>query len=84
MTTMLAVVWKKSGRKGSLALALLGFLTVSMPFIAALSWNQHRFTFGGSGSVNRGWLVNRAANPTSLAGKRTRTQGCASPDENDL
>ena len=58
MTTMLAVVWKKSGKKRIIGAALLGFLTVSMPFIAALSWNQHRFTFGDSGSVNQGWLVN--------------------------
>jgi hypothetical protein len=63
MTTMLAVAWKKNGKTRLIGAALLGFLAVSMPFVAALSWNQHRFTFGDAGKVNQGWLDNSVEPP---------------------
>jgi len=58
MTTMLIFAWRHRRRKSLIAASLLGFLSVALPFVIALSLNLHRFTFGDSAKVNQGWLVN--------------------------
>jgi len=58
MMTMLAVAWKQHRSKALVAVVFMGFLITSLPFIAALSWNAHRFTWGDSAKVNQGWFVN--------------------------
>jgi 4-amino-4-deoxy-L-arabinose transferase-like glycosyltransferase len=58
LAVMLAVAWKRHRSKGQVTVALLCFVAVSAPFIAALSWNVHRFTFGDSGKINVAWFVN--------------------------
>ena len=63
MLTMLVVAWKQHRGKSLLALTLLGFLITSLPFIAALSWNMHRFTWGDSAKLNYGWSVNHYPRP---------------------
>jgi hypothetical protein len=65
MAVLLAVAWTRRTGKWLAAVALLSFLAVSIPFIAALSWNCHRLTFGDSGQMNVAWLVNgmRPLNP---------------------
>ena len=59
MMTMLACAWKQRGRKSLIAATMLGFLVICLPFIAALSWNMHRLTFGDSGRLNYAWNVNK-------------------------
>jgi hypothetical protein len=61
--TMLAAAWRLKLRKALPAVVLLGFLFVSLPFIAALSWNAHRLTWGDSAKVNLGWCVNKVSPP---------------------
>ena len=61
LATMFAVACKRRAGKWLAGTALLGFLAISIPFIAALSWNAHRFTLGDSGKLNVAWLVNGAA-----------------------
>jgi hypothetical protein len=60
LATMFAVACKRRAGKWLAGTALLGFLAISIPFIAALSWNAHRFTLGDSGKLNVAWLVNGA------------------------
>jgi hypothetical protein len=61
MMTMLAVAWRQHGRKWMIGVTLLGFLVISVPFIAALSWNEHHLTFGESAKINHAWYVNRVS-----------------------
>ena len=49
LATMFAVACKRRAGKWLVGTVLLGFLVISIPFIAALSWNAHRFTLGDSG-----------------------------------
>jgi hypothetical protein len=56
--TMAAVAWKRQQRKSLIAAALLGCLLTCLPFIAALSGNAHRFTYGDAAKINQGWCVN--------------------------
>ncbi len=58
MTTMLLVAWKQNGKKMLIGATLLGFVIISLPFITALSWNEHRVTFGDSGKLNYAWGTN--------------------------
>lgn len=67
MVTMLAVAYRYHGKKWLVGVALLSFLTISVPFIAALSLSEHRFTFGDSAKLNQGWLVN-GVNPSHWQG----------------
>lgn len=60
LATMLAVAWKRRSGKWLVGVALLSFMLISIPFIAALSWNYRRFTFGDSGKMDVAWLVNGA------------------------
>jgi hypothetical protein len=60
IATLLGVAWKRRSGVGLVGLALICFLATSAPFIAALSWNNHRFTFGDSGKLNVAWHVNGA------------------------
>ncbi|HUZ93465.1 MAG TPA: hypothetical protein VMU57_00980 [Edaphobacter sp.] len=55
---MFAVAWKRRAGKCWVGIAVLGFLLISGSFISALSWNNHRFTFGDSGKMNVAWFVN--------------------------
>jgi len=58
MMTMLAVAWRQHGRKWMIGATLLGFLVISVTFIAALSCNEHHLTFDESAKVTQGWFVN--------------------------
>jgi hypothetical protein len=58
MMTMLAVTWRQHGRKWMIGATLLGFLVISIPFIAALSYSERQLTFGESAKINYGWCVN--------------------------
>ena len=60
MITMLAVAWRQHRSKTLVAIVFMGFLITSLPFIAALSWNARRFTWGDSAKMNQGWYVNGA------------------------
>jgi hypothetical protein len=54
------LVWpvdRRFGRKGT-AVAMLSFLIISSPVVAALSYSKGRITFGDSGSLNYAWYVN--------------------------
>lgn len=59
MATMLGVAWRQHRRKLMVAATLLGFLVTSLPFIAALSLNMHRFTFGDSAKMVYAYCVNQ-------------------------
>lgn len=63
LVTLLVVVRKRPSGMRLAAVALLGFLMISTPYIAALSWNYHRFTIGDAGRLNYAWSVNR---PTTM------------------
>jgi len=56
--TMCAVAWRRHRRKSPIAITLAGCLAISLPFIAALSWNAHRLTAGDAPKLNQGWFVN--------------------------
>jgi hypothetical protein len=58
MMTMLAVAWRHKQRKTLVAAVLLVCLLICLPYIAALSWNVHRFTWGDSAKINQAWFVN--------------------------
>jgi hypothetical protein len=58
LATMLAVAWKRRSGKWLVGVALLSFMVISIPFIAALTWNYRRFTFGDSAKMDVAWLVN--------------------------
>jgi hypothetical protein len=60
LATMLAVSWKRRAGMRQTGLALLCFLAISTAFVAALSWNNHRFTYGDAGKLNIAWSVNGA------------------------
>jgi hypothetical protein len=60
LATMLAVAWRRRAGARLVGVALLGFLAISTPFIAALSWNYHRFTFGDSAKLNAAWFISGA------------------------
>ena len=60
LATMFTVACKRRAGRWLVGTALLGFLAVSIPFIAALSWNCHRLTLGDSAKLNVAWLVNEA------------------------
>jgi hypothetical protein len=61
LATLFAVACKRGAGKWLVGAALLGFMAISIPFIAALSWNYHRFTFGDAGKMNVAWHGNGAA-----------------------
>lgn len=63
LITLLAVVRNRPSGMRLAAVALLSFLMISTPYIAALSWNYHRFTIGDTGKLNYAWSVNR---PTTM------------------
>jgi hypothetical protein len=63
LMAMLVVAWKQHRGKSLYAFTLLGFLITSLPFIAALSWNMHRLTWGDSAKLNYGWWVNYYPDP---------------------
>ena len=58
LITMLAVTLKRHGRKRLFGFTLIGFLAVSLPFVAALSLHEHRLTWGDAATMNQGWYVN--------------------------
>ena len=60
MMTMLAAGWRYQRRKSLIVLTVLGFLVVSIPYVLALSRNEHRLTFGDSARLNQGMWVNGA------------------------
>jgi hypothetical protein len=60
LATMLAVSWNRRAGIRHTGLALLCFLAISTAFVAALSWNNHRFTYGDAGKLNIAWYVNGA------------------------
>jgi hypothetical protein len=60
LATIFAVAWRQRANLRLAAVASIFFLIVSTPFIALLSWNCHRFTFGDAGSLNTAWFVNGA------------------------
>ena len=57
VVTMFAAACKQHQKKSLVACTFLGFLLISLPFIAALSANMNRFTFGDSAKLNRSWYV---------------------------
>jgi hypothetical protein len=59
MMTMLAVAWRQKQRKTLVAAVLLVCLLTCLPYIAALSWNAHRFTWGDAAKLNQAWCVNK-------------------------
>lgn len=59
LITLILVVRTRANAMKLAAVALLSFLVISTPYIAALSWNYHRLTFGDSGKLNYAWSVNR-------------------------
>jgi hypothetical protein len=63
LLTMLAVAWRQHKRKRLIAAALLSLLVTSLPYMAALSWNMHRLTFGDTAKINQGWFVNGVTPP---------------------
>jgi len=63
MMTMFALAWRQHQRKCLVAATLLSCMLISLPFIAALSWNAHRFTWGSSAKLNMGWCVNNVRPP---------------------
>lgn len=60
LAAMFAVSWKRRGGLWQAVAALICFLAISTPFIAAISWNNHRFTYGDSGKLTIAWRVNGA------------------------
>jgi hypothetical protein len=58
LATLFAVIWRRHGSVRLPGVALSTFLLISIPFIAALSWNNHRITTGDSGKFNIAWNVN--------------------------
>ena len=58
LATLVVAVWKRHRRMHMVGVALTSFLAISLPFIAALSWNNHRITAGDSGKLNIAWNVN--------------------------
>jgi 4-amino-4-deoxy-L-arabinose transferase-like glycosyltransferase len=58
LMTLFAVIWMRRQKMVMGGVALLIFLAISVPFIAALSWNNHHFTTGDSGKLNVAWNVN--------------------------
>ena len=58
LATMLGVVIKRRSGAQLLGLTLLCFLVIAAPLIAALTYNNHRFTFGDAGKLNVAWFVN--------------------------
>lgn len=59
LITLIPVVRTRANTMKLAAVVLLSFLVISAPYIAALSWNYHRLTFGDSGKLNYAWSVNR-------------------------
>jgi hypothetical protein len=58
LATMLGVVRKRRSCARFLGMTLICFLMIAAPFIAAISYNNHRFTFGDAGKLNVAWFVN--------------------------
>jgi hypothetical protein len=58
LVTLFAVMIRRRQRLLPGVWAFLVFLLISVPFIAALSWNNHHFTTGDSGKLNIAWNVN--------------------------
>lgn len=50
---------RQGGALARSALAVAGFLVVTLPFVTALSLRTGRITFGESGRLNYAWFVNR-------------------------
>jgi hypothetical protein len=63
IATLFAVCWRRRDGFRHAAAALLCFLAISTTFIAAISLNNHRLTFGDSGKLNIAWHVNGARPP---------------------
>jgi hypothetical protein len=63
LMAMLVVARKQHRGKSLFVFTLLGFLITSLPFIAALSWNMHRITWGDSAKLNYAWEVNHYPEP---------------------
>jgi len=61
MMTMMAVAWRHKQRKTLVAAVLLACLLTCLPYIAALSWNVHRITWGDSAKINQAWFVNHVS-----------------------
>jgi hypothetical protein len=60
LLVLLAIPWfPVPARRPSLAIAVLGFLIISGPFVFALSLRQHHLTFGEAGRLNYAWAVQR-------------------------
>lgn len=59
MVLFLWIFLKHSLRRAAVcgALALVAFLAIAGPYVAALSHQKHRFDFGDSGSLNYAWYV---------------------------
>jgi hypothetical protein len=60
LATMFTVALRRRAGLKLVAVGAIFFLIVSTPFIALLSRNCHRFTFGDAGSLNIAWFVNGA------------------------
>lgn len=58
IATMAAVALRHRRDKFLVAVTMLALLAVSVPYIAAISWNAHRLTIGDSGKFNVAWEVN--------------------------
>lgn len=56
-----ALAWKKRLLVRGVGLAVVAFLTIAVPFVALLSINKQRLTFGDSGRLNYAWYVDGAA-----------------------
>jgi hypothetical protein len=63
MITMLVVAWRQKQRKTLVTAVLLACLLTCIPYIAALSWNVHRLTWGDSAKINQAWCVNHVSPP---------------------
>lgn len=63
LTTMFAVCCVQRRGWLKVATALICFFAIAITFIAAISWNNHRFTFGDAGKLNIAWKVNGAWPP---------------------
>lgn len=60
LATMIGIAWKRRSGLMQVGVTLLCFLAVSAPLVAAISLNNHRFSFGDSGKMNIAWRVNGA------------------------
>jgi hypothetical protein len=78
MATMCVVAFRRHQKKSLIAVTLLGFLLIALPYAAALSLNLHRFTMGDSAKLNQGWFVNGVLR-RQWAGDQPGNTGAAHP-----